>query len=311
MRAPADNLDTRIDAVRRFNRFYTRRLGLLKKGYLNSALSLAEIRILYEIAHRDGATAADLARDLEIDTGYLSRMLGGFARRGLIRKTKSEEDARASHLALTPRGRTTFTPLERRSHRDIAAMLETLCGADQARVVAAMDTIERLLSDADAQPAPITLRPPGPGDIGWVIGRHGSLYAEEYGWDGRFEAAVAEIAGAILKTFDPRRERCWIADMKGQPVGSVFLVRDSDEVARMRLLLVDPLARGRGLGTRLTRECISFAREAGYARITLWTHTVLTAARRIYAREGFKIVARGSHASFGKELADETWELAL
>lgn len=311
MRHPAADLDARADAVRRFNRFYTGRLGLLKKGYLNSALSLAEIRILYEIAHRDRATASDIGRDLELDAGYLSRMLAGFARRGLIRKVRSDQDARRSHLALTPRGQTTFAPLERRSHRDIAAMLDKLSAADQARVVAAMETIETLLAQAGPQPAPILLRPPGPGDIGWVISRHGRLYAEEYGWDSRFEALVADIAGAFLKNFDPARERCFIADMDGRPVGSAFLVRESDEVARLRLLIVDPVARGRGLGTRLTEECIGFARAAGYARITLWTHSILTAARHIYGRAGFTLVAQGSHASFGKDLVDETWELAL
>lgn len=311
MRPLPDDLDARVDAVRRFNRFYTRRLGLLKNGYLNSALSLAEIRVLYEIAHRDRATAADIARDLELDPGYLSRMLGGFARRGLIRKTKSDQDARQSHLALTPRGKTTFAPLERRSHQDIAGMLDKLSGTDQARVVTAMETIEQLLAREGAPPTPIRLRPPAPGDIGWIVSRHGSLYAEEYGWGSGFEAAVAEIAANFLKNFDSRRERCWIADMDGRPVGSIVLVRDSDEVARLRLLLVDPAARGHGLGTRLTQECIGFARAAGYARITLWTHRVLTAARRIYERAGFKIVAQSTHASFGKELVDETWELAL
>jgi DNA-binding MarR family transcriptional regulator/GNAT superfamily N-acetyltransferase len=311
MRALANELDTRVDAVRRFNRFYTGRLGLLKKGYLNSALSLAEIRVLYEIAHRDGATAADLARDLELDTGYLSRMLGSFAKRGLIRRTRSKADGRASHIALTPRGRTTFAPLERRSHRDIAAMLEKLADGDQGRIVAAMATVETLLSGDSERSSPIALRPPGAGDIGWVISRHGSLYAQEYGWGSPFEALVAEIAGAFLKNFDSRRERCWIAEMDGRPVGSVFLVRDSDEVARLRLLLVDPIARGHGLGKRLTQECIGFAREAGYTRIVLWTHTVLQAARHIYKQAGFELVATGRHASFGMELDDETWELVL
>jgi DNA-binding MarR family transcriptional regulator/GNAT superfamily N-acetyltransferase len=311
MRPFPDDLDARVDAVRRFNRFYTGRLGLLKKGYLNSALSLAEIRVLYEIAHRDGATASDIARDLELDAGYLSRMLAAFAKRGLIRKARSDADARQNHLALTPHGKTIFAPLERRSHHDIAAMLEALSAADQARMVAAMDTIETLLAKDGAPPSPIRLRPPGPGDIGWVISRHGSLYAEEYGWDSRFEAMVADIAGAFLKNYVPGRERCWIADMDGRPVGSVFLVRDSEDVARLRMLIVDPVARGRGLGRQLTQECIGFAREAGYGRITLWTHSILTAARHIYECAGFKLIAQSTHASFGKELVDETWELTL
>jgi DNA-binding MarR family transcriptional regulator/GNAT superfamily N-acetyltransferase len=311
MRPLSDHIDARVDAVRRFNRFYTGRIGLLKKGYLNSALSLSEIRVLYEIAHRDGVTASDIVRDLELDAGYLSRMLAAFEKRGLIRKTRSNEDGRQSHLALTPKGRTTFAPLEKRSHDDIAAMLEGLSGADQTRVVAAMATIETLLAKPAAPPSPILVRPPGPGDIGWVVGIHARLYAQEYGWDSRFEALVAEIAGAFLKNFDPKRERCFIAEMDGRPVGSAFLVRDSDEVARLRLLIVDPVARGRGLGKRMTQECIGFAREAGYRRLTLWTHSVLTAARHIYDQAGFKMVGQGRHASFGKELVDETWELTL
>ena len=310
MDAAAADLDARVAAVRRFNRFYTRRLGLLQKGYLKSALSLAEIRVLYEIFHRDRPTAGDIARELELDGGYLSRMLTQFEQRGLIRKTPSRADARQNHLSLTAQGKKTFVPLERRSHQEIAAMLEALPLAEQTRAVGAMATIEALLAPTPA-PAKIILREPRSGDFGWVIGFHGSQYAKEYGWNLSFEAMVADIVANFAKNFDARRERCWIADMDGRPVGSAFLVRDSDEAARLRLLIVDPMARGRGLGTRLTDECIRFARATGYCRVTLWTHSVLTTARRIYERAGFRVTATSKHATFGKELVDETWDLTL
>ena len=306
-----DDLDTRVEAVRRFNRFYTRRLGLLQKGYLKSALSLAQIRVLYEISHRDQPTAGEIARDLELDAGYLSRMLADFAARDLIRKTRSAADARQSHLALTALGRKTFVPLERRSHREIAAMLDRLVVSDQAKVVDAMATVEALLAPEKAAPSPIRLRSPAPGDMGWVVGAHGRLYGREYGWDLSFEAMVAEIAAAFIKNFNPTRERGWIAEMNGAPVGSVFVVRDSDEVARLRMLIVDPAARGHGLGKRLTQECLTFARGAGYARMTLWTHSVLTAARHIYEQAGFRLTAQENYTGFGKELVGETWELPL
>jgi DNA-binding MarR family transcriptional regulator/N-acetylglutamate synthase-like GNAT family acetyltransferase len=312
---PSADLDTRVAAVRRFNRFYTRRIGLLQKGYLKSALSLAEIRVLYEIAHRVCPTASEIGRDLELDAGYLSRMLAGFARRGLIRKTPSAQDARQSHLALTARGSKTFVPLERRSRREIAALLEKLSGADQARTVAAMATIEALLAPAaDARTPdlpPYLLRPHRPGDMGWVVSRHGSLYAEEYGWNIVIEAYVAEVVAEFLKTFDPARERCWIAEAGGEPVGSVFLMRESEQVAKLRLLIVEPKARGLGIGARLVAECIRFAGASGYRRITLWTHSILVAARGIYARAGFRLVDSVPHATFGPTLVGETWELEL
>ena len=308
---PATDLDQRVAAVRRFNRFYTRRLGLLQRGYLKSALSLAEIRVLYEIAHRDRPTAAEIGRDLDLDAGYLSRMLAGFASRGLIRKTPSPEDARQSHLALTAQGEKTYAPLERRSDEEIAAMLGRLGADDQRRIVAAMETIETLLTPTEATTPAWTLRPPRAGDIGWVVARHGSLYAQDYGWGGMFEALVADIASAFLKNFDPRGERCWIAEMDGAPVGSVFLVRQSDEVAKLRLLVVDPKARGHGIGGRLVAECVSFARAAGYRRITLWTQSNLTQARHIYEKAGFRLVESAPHTSFGPALIGETWELTL
>jgi DNA-binding MarR family transcriptional regulator/GNAT superfamily N-acetyltransferase len=306
-----DDLDAHVGAVRRFNRFYTRRLGLLQKSYLKSALSLAQTRVLYEISHRDQPTAGEIARELELDTGYLSRMLAEFAARGLIRKTRSASDARQSLLTLTALGRKTFGPLERRSHQEIAAMLERLAASDQTKVVDAMATVEALLAPQSAAPAAVELRPPQPGDMGWVVGTHGRLYAQEYGWDLSFEAMVAEIAAAFVKNFDPARERGWIAVVNGVPVGSAFVVRGSDDVARLRLLIVDPAARGRGLGRRLTNECIAFARAAGYARMTLWTHSVLTAARHIYEQAGFRLTAQETYAGFGQELVGETWDLSL
>jgi DNA-binding MarR family transcriptional regulator/GNAT superfamily N-acetyltransferase len=308
---PATELDKRVAAVRRFNRFYTRRIGLLQRGYLKSALSLAEIRVLYEIAHRDRPTATEIGRDLELDAGYLSRMLAGFSARGLIRKTPSQQDARQSHLALTAQGEQTYAPLERRSHQEIAQMLGILGAEDQTRIAAAMETIETLLTPTAAPTPAWSLRPHRPGDLGWVVSRHASLYAQEYGWDSSFEALVADIVSAFLKTFDPRGERAWIAEMDGEPVGSVVLVRQSDAVAKLRLLIVDPKARGRGVGRRLVEECIGFARSVGYRRITLWTHSILTSARHIYETAGFRLVASAPHASFGQELTGETWELTL
>jgi DNA-binding MarR family transcriptional regulator/GNAT superfamily N-acetyltransferase len=303
-----------VDAVRQFNRFYTRRIGLLQKGYLKSAFSLAEMRVLYEIAHRDHPTASEIARDLGLDAGYLSRILAGFTARGLIRKTPAEHDGRQNFLSLTAAGETTYAPLEDRSRQEIAALLTTLPAADRKRTVAAMATIEALLAPTDAPTpplAPYLLRTFQPGDMGWVVGSQSRFYAEEFDWDLSFEALAADIVAAFIRTYDPRRERCWIAEMDGDPVGSVFVVRHSDEVAKLRLLFVDGKARGRGIGVRLTDECVRFARRSGYAKITLWTQSILTAARRIYAGAGFTLVDTSAHTSFGKDLIGETWELAL
>lgn len=305
----------RVAAVRRFNRFYTRRIGLLRKGYLESPFSLAEMRVLYEIAHREASTATEVARELDLDAGYLSRMLRGFEERGLVRRTPSAKDARQSHLALTARGAKTFAPLEQRSQRQVAAMLDKLPASDQARVVAAMTTIEHVLApparDKPPYLAPYLLRPHRPGDMGWVVSRHGSLYADEYGWDIVFEAFVAEIAAEYIKTQDPARERCWIAEIDGEPVGSVFLVRAGDDIAKLRLLIVDPKARGLGIGERLVEECVRFARQAGYRRMTLWTQSILVTARHIYERAGFRMVVSEPHAIFGPPLVGETWERDL
>jgi DNA-binding MarR family transcriptional regulator/GNAT superfamily N-acetyltransferase len=301
----------RIEAVRRFNRFYTRRIGVLQEGLLASDFSLTEARVLYELAHREGSSAAALARELGLDPGYLSRILAAFARRGLISKAPAPADGRQSLLALTAAGRAAFAPLDARSRAEVGALLARLSAPEQRRLIAAMDAIEELLGEDDAARAPYVLRPHQPGDIGWVIHRHGVLYAEEYGWDQTFEALVAEIAGRFVTNFDARRERCWIAERAGAIVGSVFLVRESDAVAKLRLLLVEPEARGLGIGRRLVSECIRFARQAGYRTITLWTNDILVAARAIYIAAGFTLVAEERHHSFGHDLVGQNWELGL
>jgi DNA-binding MarR family transcriptional regulator/N-acetylglutamate synthase-like GNAT family acetyltransferase len=303
-------LEARVAAVRRFNRFYTQKIGVLNEGLLRSPFSLAEARMLYELAHRERPTAAELCRDLGLDPGYLSRILRGFARRGLIRRARAAADRRQRLLSLTAKGRAAFAPLDKRSRREIGALLDGLSGDGQARLVGAMRTVEDILGGrADA--APCRLRPHRPGDMGWVVHRHGALYAQDYGWDERFEALVAEIVAKFIKTFDATRERCWIAERDGEIVGSVFLVRRLRTVAKLRLLLVEPSARGLGLGSRLVEECLRFARQAGYRKVTLWTNDILHAARHIYERAGFRKVASETHHSFGHDLVGETWELTL
>jgi len=308
--------ERRIAAVRRFNRFYTRQLGVLRKTYLDSPYSLGDARVLYEIANGSAPTASDIGHALDLDAGYLSRTLRNFEERGLIRRKASASDARQSHLALSPRGRQSFAPLERRSQHETAAMLGRLAPADQARLIAAMSTIETLL-DGTARNQPqqrrerYRLRAPRPGDFGWIVKSHAELYAEEYGWIAPFEGLCAQIVADFANKSDPKRERCWIAEMNGENVGSILLVKDSDTVARLRLLLVDPKARGLGLGAELTDECIRFARQAGYTKITLWTHRVLTAARHIYQKAGFKLMRSERHRSWGRAVVSEHWDLEL
>jgi DNA-binding MarR family transcriptional regulator/GNAT superfamily N-acetyltransferase len=297
-----------VAMVRRFNRFYTRQIGLLDEGLLNSAFTLTEVRILYELAHHQGLRAVDITRALDIDTGYLSRILKKFEARGLVARTPSETDAREAILALTEQGRRAFEPIDQASHTQVAAMLARLSPAQRSRLVDAMSTIQHLLDNTGSQ---YILRPLASGDIGWIIHRHGVLYAEEYGWDETFEALVAEIAGAFVRTFDPAWENCWVAERQGDIVGSVFLVRDSDEVAKLRLLYVEPAARGLGIGRRLVEECLRFARTKGYRRVTLWTNDVLVSARRIYEASGFRLVKEEPHRSFGKDLVGQYWELRL
>jgi DNA-binding MarR family transcriptional regulator/GNAT superfamily N-acetyltransferase len=265
---------------------------------------------LYELAHGDGLTATALADELGLDPGYLSRILRRFADAGLITRTRSATDGRQSLLVLTPKGRKAFAPLDRRSQQEVAAMLKPLAAPTQERVVAAMKTVETLLGDGQSK-EPCRLRPHRPGDMGFVIASHGALYAQEYGWDISFEALVAEIAAQFVKSCDPAREHCWIAELDGEPVGSVFLVRASDEVAKLRLLIVTPQARGLGIGKRLVGECTAFARARGYKSMTLWTQSILTAARAIYQVAGFRLVREEPHHSFGVDLVGETWELAL
>jgi DNA-binding MarR family transcriptional regulator/GNAT superfamily N-acetyltransferase len=316
--------ETPTAAVRRFNRFYTRRIGVLQEGLAETRFSLAESRLLWELAHRDRTTAAELARDLDLDPGYLSRLLRGLKEGKLIRSERSEEDARHLHLSLSAAGRRAFAPLDRRTEQGVAALLEPLAEADRHKLLAAMHTIERLLDDehraAAAPAAPWLLRPPQSGDIGWVVSRHGALYAGEYAWDWRFEALVARIAADFVDRFDPSREACWIAERDGGNVGCVFLVQARDEspeqkivegTAQLRMLLVEPSARGLGIGARLVDECERFARARGYRRIVLWTNSVLTAARAIYRRAGYVPTASEPHQSFGHALVGETWELAL
>jgi DNA-binding MarR family transcriptional regulator/N-acetylglutamate synthase-like GNAT family acetyltransferase len=307
--------DRQIAAVRRFNRFYTRQIGALRKTFLDSPYSLGEARVLYEIASGKARTASEIGRALDLDAGYLSRLLRNFERRGLIRRTPSPNDARQSHLALSPRGRNSFAPLDRRSQRDTATMLERLAAADQARLIAAMQTIEALLGGAHpAKPQPdqrYILRAPAPGDFGWIVKRHAELYAAEYGWTEPFEGLCAKIVADFANNNDPKRERCWIAQLDGENVGCVFLVKDSADIARIRLLLVEPKARGLHLGARLVDECIRFARRAGYKKVTLWTHSVLKAARHIYEKAGFKLMRTERHKSWGRPVVSEHWDLVL
>ena len=308
---PTDVAPERVAAMRQFNRFYTGRIGVLHEGLLDSPFSLAEVRFLYELAHRDHVAASTLASELALDTGYLSRIVKRLTRSGLVTRTQLAADARVRPLTLTPKGRAAFAPLERRSQNEVAAMLSTLPDTAQARLIEAMGTIESLLGNKPEAPSRCVLRSHRPGDMGWVIERHGTLYAHEYGWDERFEALVAEITAQFIRDFDPKRERCWIAEYEGARVGCVFLVRKSATVAKLRLLIVDPAARGIGLGKQLVDECVAFARACGYSKLTLWTKDNLHAARHIYKAAGFSRIAREKHTSFGHALVGETWELDL
>jgi len=302
----------RIAAVRGFNRFYTRQIGVLRKTYLDSPYSLGEMRVLYEIAHGEAPTASDIGRALDLDAGYLSRVLRAFEKRGLITRQTSQRDARQSHLALTARGRKAFQPAETRSQRDVAAMLGALKPDQQVQLVNAMQTIEALLDNkpVESEAKPV-LRAPHHGDFGWIVSRHAALYAQEYNWTEPFEGLCAQIVADFVNNFDPKMERCWIAELNGENVGCVMLAKDSDEVARIRLLLVDRQARGLKLGTRLVEECVKFARAAGYQRITLWTHSVLTAARHVYEKADFTLTSSENKHSWGQDVVAEYWDLKL
>jgi DNA-binding MarR family transcriptional regulator/N-acetylglutamate synthase-like GNAT family acetyltransferase len=300
-----------IESIRHFNRFYTRLLGLLDEGLLKSEVSLSEARVLYELAHRDGLTASQLCRELGLDPGYLSRILKQFEARGMLIREPSTDDARQVALTLSGAGRAGFELLNRASHEQIAALIGGLGVNERSELLKAMRTVEMLLGERPGPAVPYILRPHHIGDMGWIAHRQGILYNLEYGWDETFEALVAEIAGTFVKNFNPRRERCWIAERDGEVVGSVFLVSQSDTVGKLRLLYVEPAARGLGIGRRLVDECIRTALEKHYKTLTLWTNDVLVSARRIYQAAGFKLIEEERHHSFGKDLVGQNWSLEL
>ena len=301
-----------VQTVRNFNRFYTRQIGLLNEGLLDSPFSLTEVRALYELAHRERPTASDLCKDLGLDAGYASRILRSFEKQGLIEKKPSPQDARQSLLSLTGKGRKIFEPLDTRSDEQVDGMLKALSPAQQENLTRAMQVIEAVLGAREKPEGSYLLRQHRPGDLGWVVQRHGELYWQEYRYDERFEALVAKIAGNFVEKLDPARERCWIAERYGERAGSVFLVQKSKTISKLRLLLVEPSARGLGIGGRLVSECVRFAREAGYKKMMLWTQSELEAARAIYQKAGFELVEKKRHQSWGrKDLVAETWELKL
>ena len=301
-----------VHAVRSFNRFYTRQIGVLQHGWLGSPFSLPEARVLYELAHHDQPTATDVGRELGLDAGYLSRMLRSLDQRGFVRRTRSNADGRRAHLSLTRRGQAAFARLDRQTHDDVAAKLRKVSAGDRRRLVAAMHVIEEVMGRKDARPTSYVLRPPHAGDLGWIVHRQAVLYADEWGYNEEFEALVAEIVAAFVQHLRPSKERCWIAEKDGAVVGSIFLVRKSDTVAKLRLLYVEPSVRGLGIGSRLVDECVRFAKQAGYRKITLWTQSDLDAARHLYKKAGFKLTAKKTHDSFGrKNLVAETWNLSL
>lgn len=306
-----DDSKTTIETVRQFNRFYTKQIGLLHEGLLQSPFSLSEARVIYEMAQHDAITAGELCQILGLDPGYLSRMVRKFKKQNLLQSRRSEFDGRQTLLTLNEAGRREFALINSRSRAEIGEMLGKVALADQRRLVAAMTTIEEILNSTPEQRMPYLLRPHQPGDMGWVVQQHALLYAREYGWDERFEALVAEIVATFLHNFDPKAEACWMVEMNGQVVGSVFVVKQSHEVAKLRLLLVDPQARGLGIGARLVDESIRFARQKGYRKLVLWTNSILTAARRIYECAGFVLTESEPHHSFGHDLMGETWELTL
>jgi DNA-binding MarR family transcriptional regulator/GNAT superfamily N-acetyltransferase len=307
------NRERRIAAVRRFNRFYTRQIGVLRKTFLDSPYSLGELRVLYEIANGGAQTASEIGRALDLDAGYLSRVIRNFEKRGLIQRKECASDARQSHLALSARGKKTFAPLNARSQQSTGAMLARLTPAQRTQLIAAMNTIETLLGgDKDAPPVgkrSYTLRAPVPGDFGWIVKRNAQFYAQDYGWVEPFEGVCAQIVADFVNTYDPKRERCWIAEMDGENVGCVMLAKDEAHVARLRLLFVEPKARGLGLGALLTDEAIRFARRAGYKKITLWTHSVLTAARHIYQKAGFRLTRAEPRKSWSQAVVSEHWDM--
>ncbi|WP_442868686.1 bifunctional helix-turn-helix transcriptional regulator/GNAT family N-acetyltransferase [Bradyrhizobium sp. CCBAU 51745] len=304
-------VDDQIAAVRAFNRFYTRKLGVLDQHLGKSPFSLSEARVLYELAHRDDASAKEIGNELGLDPGYLSRIVQSFDEQGLITRTPLPADRRQYQLSLTTKGRQAFAKLNLGSQNEVAAMLARLSAGDAARLTQAMATVQAVLEQRQSQPASVVLRSHRVGDMGWVISKQGAAYAADYGWDISYEALVAEICAQFIKSYDAAREHCWIAELDGEPVGSVFLVKATDELAKLRLLQVEKKARGLGVGRALVEQCIRGARERGYKRMTLWTQSILVAARGIYKSAGFELVATKPHHSFGHDLVGETWEMDL
>ena len=312
-RRPSEDLTNDIATFRRFNRMYTRYIGTLNEGLLNSKYSLAEARVLYELATRLAPSAKAISEELGMDPGYLSRLLAKFQRAGLLKRKASRRDGRSAEIILTPRGKSAFRKLNSRSQRQASTILESLAPSARAQVIHCMQSIEGVLAKTERSRPPYVLRPHRVGDMGWVIHRESLGYAQEYGWDETFEALVARITADFTINFDSSRERCWIAEVDGQNVGHIFLVKHPDDphTAKLRLLFVEPSARGMGLGDALVKECVAFARTAGYRKIVLWTQSCLTAAHRIYRKAGFRLVKREPHHSFGKNLIGEVWELKL
>ncbi|MDN4988644.1 helix-turn-helix domain-containing GNAT family N-acetyltransferase [Bradyrhizobium arachidis] len=306
-----DRTDDQISAVRAFNRFYTRKLGVLDQHLGKSPFSLSEARVIYELAHRDDVSAKEIGNELGLDPGYLSRIVQSFDEKGLITRRPLPADRRQYQLSLTAKGRQSFAKLNLSSQNEVAAMLAQLPAGDAARLTQAMATIETVLEPHRSQPAPVVLRSHRVGDMGWVISKQGAAYAADYGWDISYEALVAEICAQFIKNYDAAREHCWIAEVGGEPVGSIFLVKASDELAKLRLLQVEKKARGLGVGRALVEQCMQGARERGYKRMTLWTQSILVAARGIYKSAGFELVATKPHHSFGHDLVGETWEMDL
>jgi len=304
-----ESLDRRTEQIRRFNRLYTKEIGVLGEGLLDTSFSLTEARVLYEIAHLPAPTANQLCKELGLDPGYVSRIVNGFRKEGLVSRDASQTDRRQHILSLTPSGKSRFDVLDQRSHQETRAKLSQLSVAAQEELVYSLERALTLLGAPNPQSAPFILRPHRAGDMGWVVYRHAVLYAQEYGLDISFEALIAEIVAQFIRNYDPQREACWIAERHGDRLGSVFLVRKTADVAQLRLLLVEPSARGLGLGRHLVNECIRFARTAGYQSITLWTNSILHAARRVYQQAGFRLVEEQPHHSFGKDLVGQTWEL--
>ena len=307
---PELTVDAQVGAIRAFNRFYTRKIGVVD-GMASSPFALAEARVLYELAHREQATATDIRKELGLDAGYMSRILREFERRKLIRREQSKTDERQKFLSLTAKGRRAFAPLDARSNRDVVAILEGLSPTKRKQLVDAVQAVRRLLGDKVQTSTSYLLRQHQPGDLGWIVHRQAILYAEEYGWDRTYEALAGEIVAQFIKNYDPNRERCWIAEKDGERVGGAFVAKVSDDIAQLRLLHVEAQARGLGIGKRLVEECVRFARQAGYQKMTLWTQSNLYAARHIYKQSGFQVVREQQHHSFGKDLTAETWELNL